>query len=225
VASVGARAAADAVVVDDRDLAGRQTHDAVDAAEQAHGIVAVAARRREHEVLDLQPAKLQATVLVAAGARVDAVVAEGALRLIDDEDLSALGDAHVDEHVDRERLDRALLGRLRRDLAEGGGAGDALDLKRACCERLLRLGVAAQDGEQIGARGPDHLRAAGRHDRERVGALAEQEGSCAEKVAFPEIRDDTLHSRGRAADGPGRDGVPGDLPADAEEPAPDEECS
>ena len=46
----------------------------------------MAARGREEEVLDLKAAELEARVGVAALARVDAVVAERANVLVDDED-------------------------------------------------------------------------------------------------------------------------------------------
>src|SRR5439155_26934001 len=82
-AALGARAAADAVVLDDRDLAARNANDAVHAAEKADGVFAMAARGREKQVAHLQSAQDETARAVTAFARVDAVLASGAACLVD----------------------------------------------------------------------------------------------------------------------------------------------
>src|SRR6478736_724589 len=98
-AALGTGAAADAVLLDDFDLAARQSHDAVDAAHQTRRIAAMAASRREHVRVDLNAAQLQPAVAVASTASVDAIAAAGAAGLVDHEHLATAGEPRFHQHA------------------------------------------------------------------------------------------------------------------------------
>src|SRR5690606_15861399 len=82
-AAMGAGTASDAVVVDDRDLPARQPHDAVDAAEQAHRILAVPAGSGKQQIVELQTAQLEPAEPVPPPAGVHAGETVGAAILVD----------------------------------------------------------------------------------------------------------------------------------------------
>jgi hypothetical protein len=140
--SLRARAAPDAVLFDDRDLAARQADDAVHAAEQAHRVFAVAARGREKEVIDLEAAELQAAVFVTACARVDAVLAVDADVHVDDEDFAAGGEALLDEDVHRHDGARGVL----RPRSRRGGENASLRATRFDLEPLPASSAARACG-------------------------------------------------------------------------------
>ena len=182
-----AGAAPDAVVRDDPDLAVGLPHDPVHRAQQADGVLAVAACAREQQGVELQPPPVEPRVPVAALARVDAVVAVGADRRVDHQDLVALDHALLQQLLGRD--DHARRARVDRSASAGWGragssrpswpprrAGPHLRVRR---EELLHQ--VAGDRE--------HLRAGVRRHARLLGS-AEEQRRPAEHVALAEVLQD-----------------------------------
>src|SRR6266511_1056660 len=187
-APLGARPASDAVVGDDPDLAVGLPDDAVHRAHQAHGVLAVPARRREQQVLHLQAPPVQPGVAVAPFAGLHAVVAVRADGGVDHQDLVALHDPAAQQVLDGQHV---AAGPFHDGQADPRVSEDGLGLGGLGLQTLRELGVPGQQGpDPVAGDGQDLRPRVGRH-RGRLGP-AEEQGRAAEHVALPEVLQDAF---------------------------------